>query len=347
MTTKQNWFRTGISGVIIPSGVIVGLNPTDPVPENWELWEGANGYFLKGTSSDIQVGTTGARSGLSLRTYDGGGHDGGTSQEVANFGYYDYCSTNCNSPSRDYSSQGNHTGHDMNVYYRPRGSRLRLIRAVTNSPVPIGAVMFSTESNADQTLFSTFNSDSGLLEAGTSTGIISAQASASDTDYRSYSHDHYRSVNNSAWSVISGAYTSVSSSGPNHNHSGGNPSISHNLIRATVRAYEILDENKIGGLIGMWIGSGVPSGWELVASFDGKYLAFSDTGDGSSTGNNTVAISGVTGSSGHSHSYSGSAGFSETSAIAHSNTVYHAHSYSAGRSYEPERYYIKFIRYLG
>jgi hypothetical protein len=115
-----------------------------------------------------------------------------------------------------------------------------------------------------------------------------------------------------------------------------------------VRAFEIIDDRKIEGLIGMYTGAGVPDKWEVVAAFDGRYLQFTTTGTGTSTGANTVGISGTTGTSSHSHSFTGYwEPATVSSTITHSNSVSHAHSYSGTLGYHPEPYYVKFIRYIG
>ena len=112
---------------------------------------------------------------------------------------------------------------------------------------------------------------------------------------------------------------------------------------------EIVGQN-IEGLIGMWAQAGIPDKWELVAALVNRFLVFSDTGAGETAGNNTASFSGGTDSRSHSHSASGwrVASNQICSGCGHTGSVSHSHGFSrSGQSYLPERYHIKFIRYVG
>jgi hypothetical protein len=345
---SSSWFFAG--GILMPVGLIIGLKEGVSTPTGWALWTNANGRFLYGASGDADVGTTAERSVPSVTTGTSGGHTGGNSHMVVDRGYYtDYpCPDSCRSPSRDDSSVGGHSGHSVGISYRPASCRLKLIRASVQTPPPLGGIMFGTESNGFQSLFSTFNSyTGGALEAGTSTGTTGDSRYAGSTGSQSDSHDHLVDISRKAGGIAEGQYTSGgATAGGSHNHGASTPSITPALQRATVRAFEIIERAKIGGLIGMWASSGVPSGWSLVATLVDRFLYFSSTGTGAQAGNNTISVSGSTGSSSHAHSFSGSSNGAVTN-ISHSSSDAHNHSYSGTVSYTPERYEIKFIRYEG
>jgi hypothetical protein len=336
------------SGLLVPLGLILGLKEGVSIPADWELWSTANDKFLKGTASDAVVGTTGVRSSLSLTVGGGGGHTGASIARVAGYGQGGSCSGSCaGPPSHSGSSVGSHGSHSIGFTYRPASAKLKLIQSVVRTKVPLGAIMLGTGGNPHQTAFSGLDG-SKILEAAAATGITSQTAAANTTGSASDSHSHVYSANTTASGLMSGAYTSGGGTGGgSHVHAGGTPTITESLAKAVVRAFEIIDETKIEGLIGMWADIGVPTGWEVVADFDGRYLVFSPTGTGELSGSNTVSISGTTGASGHSHSFSGSSGYVFVSDIRHPNTESHVHGYSGSLSYEPERYHIKFIRYVG
>lgn len=333
-------------GVWAPENLILGLKAGAAVPTDWTVFSDADNKFLKGTDSDAVVETTGARSSFSVSTGSGGSHSGGSAANHRYANYYSSCSGDCGHVNPSGSSVGSHSGHSIAITYRPPAAKLKLIQATVKTKIPASAIMFGLAANSDQTLYDLLNDEADTPLMAASTTEIAAQIkSAGNSSSRSYSHSHWYSANNQKLHILS-CYESYSSGGPSHNHSGGTPSITHALERATVRAFEIIDQEKITGLIGMWIGAGVPDGWEIVAALVGKYLVFSTTGDGSSSGNNTISVSGSTGGSSHSHGFGGSANAS-CSPLHHSNSLSHSHSYSRTAAYEPERYFIKFIRYTG
>lgn len=342
----QKLQRHSASDILVPENLILGLKAGAAVPEDWTTFSAADGLFLKGTDSDLDVGTPGARSSVSVSTGSGGSHSGSAAASMKFISYYSTCTYSCGDTKASSSSVGGHSGHSVPITYRPPAAGLRLIRATKKTPVPLAAIMFGLAAHSGQTPYNLFNSAAETpLMASAVTTLEGETRSASTTSSRSYSHVHWYSEVTRCQGVTT-AFTSYSAGGPSHTHSGGTPSITQNLLRATVRAFEIIDERKIEGLIGMWAGSGVPDGWTIVAALVGRYLVFSATGDGSSTGDNTISVSGSTGSSSHNHGFSGSE-YNIVANLHHSNNLSHSHSYSASPAYEPERYLIKFIQYTG
>ncbi len=331
-------------GLVVPVGLILGLASGAALPDGWAIFSDADGLFLKGTDSDAAVTTTGTRSSLTASTGTGGSHSGSSAAQHIMAGYYSYANTDNGSVMPSGSSVGGHSGHSVPITYRPRSARALLIRASEATKVPLHSIMFGTAASS-QSPYALFNDELECPLSAGATGVVSETRSASTSSSKSYSHSHwYGDTKQKAG--VEGCYTSASASGPSHTHSGGTPTISHNLRRAVVRAFEIIDETKIEGLIGMWAGVGVPTGWELVASFVGCYLVFSSTGTGAVSGDNTVTVSGSVGNSSHSH-FGGWNSFAACSPLHHSNSLSHNHSYNSSLSYEPERYNIKFIRCMG
>jgi hypothetical protein len=341
------WQTMGGSGILVPPlGLIMGT--TSIVPANWLAFTAPNGLFLKGTDSDATAGTTGSRSSLTTSTGSGGSHATGTSQPICDWGHW--AASNDNSPSSDTGGVGSHSGHSITTNYRPGSNKLILIQAQEEAEFTTNMIGFSTaDLSANHIAFTNFN-NSNLLEGGTSIGTTALSKSTNTTGSKSDSHDHFVSSSSGSWvEDLSVRYTSTAGAGGNHNHSGGTPSISHSARTVLLRAWELFDVEKMDGIIGMYIGAGIPDGWQLVSECVGQYVKCSATGNGSQSGGaNTVTFSGSTGNKSHSHSYSGSdTGLEEDARIHHSNSISHNHSYSATKAYEPERYNIKFVRYIG
>lgn len=338
-----------VGGLLVPAGLIVAYDGTTISPTTgWSLFTAANDLFLRGTTDDSVVGTTGTGYGLSLTTSSSGSHNGGPStEEVLNRGYYSYCTHNCNNPSYNSSSVGGHQ-HSISFNYVPKSNRIALIQAGISAPLPSNAVMFGTSENATQELLDPVSQDAYLYAHASAKAIVAATKIAYTTGNGSDYHSHEIGALRTSLSATSSWRSSVSAGGGNHTHSGGTPTITPAHAQIALRAFKILDALKLSGLIGMWVGAGVPSGWSYVAGSNGSMIYLANTGDGTASGDDTVAISGSSGSSSHSHSY-GSSGssYEETSIIPHGGSVSHSHSYSGTKSYLPPRYNIKFIRYDG
>lgn len=335
------WFTTN-QGIKVPAGLVIGAMNGIDLGTDWTVWTNANGRFLRGTTGAV---STGSRYGLSANSGAGGGHSGGWGPYVANRGHSGVSSSSSGYPSDDTASVGEHSNHSVSVSYRPSYSACRLIQAQNDAPVPIGGIMFGDAANPDQRANPLTNGR--LLYASTGVGTGGASQSAGNSGYQSGSHDHEVNVTRDIDSVVT-AYTSVGDAGGSHNHSVSSLSVSANLARCYLRAFEILDEKKIKGLIGMWpSASAIPDGWTLVANMNQRFLILDANGTGTTgSSNSTVSFSGSLSNVGHSHSFSGSL-FAKAMRVAHSAVIYHNHSFAATKSYLPERYNIKFIKFTG
>lgn len=341
------WNFSLSKGLLIPTGLIVGIKDGASYDNDWIRFTDADGRWLKGTDADGSVGGLGSRSSLSVGSGSGGAHVGVQSPDIRERAWSGkVCNDECYSTSNDNTNQGNHSGHTVNVNYIPKACKLKLIQAVADTNLPLGAIMFGDSANSDQTLFTTFTSHGGYLKADTATGVANAAQSFGSIGSVSDYHDHEQSLYMNAWGVAT-SYTSITSGGGSHNHAGSSLSVSENLARCAMRAFEIIEERKIEGLIGMWASPGTPDGWSTVANMTDRFLRFAATGDGSTAGNNTVSFSGSLGNTSHSHTPSGSS-WGDVTGIPHSASISHSHTFSkSGHSYQPERYLIKFVRFDG
>lgn len=352
----SSWFFSSQGAVKAPAGLIIGLKDGIALPDDWELFTDANGYFLKGTDSDVDVGTIMPSTDISLVTGSGGSHRGSDYgyKWIYNYGaYYKSCTSNCFSPSGDNNSVGNHNDHSVGLQYTPAANKLKLIKALSSTSLIFeGGVLFSEINNADQLAYSILEDENGFLMASSINDhddpIIGKNTY---TGTQSDSHDHQKSSSSTADGCPTTSNNDyVSSAGGSHNHTINTPTITENLKAIYLRAYEIIDKRKITGLIGMWDSSApIPAGWEIVAEANDRFIKFSTTPDLTGVGDDTIDISGIVGSRGHSHNYGGgSRGSVCTAQGFHSNTSSHNHSYSnSAYSFQPNRFYVKFIKYIG
>ena len=347
---KPWWFATA-GKVKVPAGLILAAKDGIDLGSDWSVWSAANGYFLRGTDSDAVVGTTGSRYALSENSLDGGQHSGswGGNRIVAGYGEYSSNTPLRGNPSGDAAAEQGRHKHTVSVNGRPGYVRTRLIQAQNNAPVPIGAIMFGTAANAKQVLYSF--TGGRYFYAGSSVSTGGDYYAFSGVQTVSDGHDHHNPVSTAPTGVTlgDGYPTGVSAAGGNHDHNDtGSLTMSFNLARCILRAFDIIDQKNIEGLIGMWAQAGIPDKWELVAATVNRFLMFSDTGAGTIAGNNTASFSGQLQSSSHYHSYTGSSvGNLVASRITHPGVINHTHGFSATKTYYPERYHIKFIRYIG
>jgi len=342
------WWYATQGAINVPAGLILAAKDGIDLGTDWSVWTDADGKFLRGTDSDSVVATTGSQSYPTRTSNGGGSHNGGSGRPlIYDWGTSRYGASHPRSPSEHTNYVGNHS-HTIALTYVPAYEQTRLIQAQNDSPIPVGAIMFGDAANTKQTPYS-FNADR-LFRANTAVGS-GLETKSVGVGSGSDSHSHFSYVSQTAGSIVSyGINTSMGGGGGSHNHGQSSLVVTPSLARCTLRAFDIIDQKNIEGLIGMWAQAGVPDKWELVAAMTDKFLTFSSTGEGGIAGNDTVSFSGSTSSRGHSHSAGGwRTGSNQVcSGCGHTGSVYHSHSFSrSGAPYLPERYHIKFIRYVG
>jgi hypothetical protein len=340
---SQWWFGASASTTKVPEGLILGLKAGAAVPIGWTYWSAANGRFLKGTTSDATVNSTANANNIGLSSGSGGSHLG-NQVYVADTAHHDG-SNNTKPYLRDTNWQGNHS-HSGGASYTPRSNNMKFVRAGLEANFELGLVGFATAALPEQALYSVFHGDSGYLTAQSSTYIGGASGGGwvnSASDY----HDHITSINWTASGLATGSYYNIYARGGSHGHS-FSPSVSASLARALVAMYQIVDGRKLEGLIGIWLGAGVPEGWEYATELTNRYLQFNNAGTGAAAGNNTMSASGTSGTASHgSHFSDWNSTYDVVSEQYHDQTISHNHSLSGSGGYEPNRYYVKFVRYTG
>jgi hypothetical protein len=346
---SSSWFYTQ-GGILIPEGLILGINTGISLPSKWNTFSTADGRYLRGTEVDATAGTTANKGGISVGTSTSGGHNNGPgSDRIKNFGQTpSACANNCYPNSMSQSYLGDHS-HSVTITHTPASCNLALVRAEAGAQIFAGAIMFSEIEKADHTALASFHTHGGLLKAAATVGTTNAVNSASNTSSSSGDHNHITGIARTASGCpeYSNA-TSHSNGGGSHAHSSSTPSITNNMKRAMLRAYIIVKGKNMDGLIGMYLGAGVPPNWSLVAAANDRFIQFSATGDGSTAGNDTISISGNTSSNSHSHGLTGGADTGVCVAfLSHSGSVSHDHSYSGSPSHIADRFFVKFIKYEG
>lgn len=343
------------AGFTIPEGLILGLNVGGTLPPGWASFTDADGYYLKGTEDDGEVGTTVAGN----NQISGGSNSAGAHNWQSGTRVYVRSgpSPNCNTCTRVFTG-GSQYAHSHTLYANnivPARNNLNLIIAGEGAEFGEGLIGFATEELQGHTPFDLFNNSVGHLRADPTTGVV-AQSSSGSTSSSGSSHSH-----NSGCTQGSncGNPTETTANNPPHqqNNAGGghthsfNPAVTVNLLRAVVRAFELVEGEEVEGLIGMWATADpIPDGWELASELNQAYMQNSADGDGTQVGNNTASF-GSTGTGGHStpgHGYSDNfSGLSLVHGLGHSNSISSSHSGSGSGALQPDRYHIKFIRYVG
>lgn len=347
---NKSWnFSTG-GAPKVPANLILGLKEGVSLEPGWSLWTTANNYFLTGTTNNTLVGTTLASSTVSMTSNTRGGHSSG-----GGIGAYEHCSgstSGCPSSCGDWSWNGSSYGdhhHHLTGGYIPDKNQIKLIQASDVLPFPIGGLGFSTTNLPDQVAFSVFNNNpSGHLFAGSSSAVVSGSNSLTFGSGSINSHNHHTSYNTRVCSGVASGYpASINSSSYTHDHSTSGLSITADLKRAALRAWEIVDADKMDGIIGMWTGATIPDGWELVTEVDDRLIQCSSVGSAAAVGAGTLSVSSGTNNKSHSHSTSGTAGYVIVGTGYHTS-LSHNHSVSNSHTdWKPAQYFIKFIRYIG
>lgn len=341
--------------ISVPEGVVFGILSSSSIPSGWSEWTEANNYFLVGTNSDSNVGTsaTGEASFVTRGVSVSGGHSGNVEADVLIKGYGGSTASGYfeRSPSIDGASDVGGHSHTINEssVVNPPSKNIKLMQAGASAETNSSMIGFSTEYLPKHTQLHTWDDDNGrhLLKASTEEGTSVESCSIGMTSYDD-THDHeITTLGNAVFTTADG--DSISSGGSDHTHEVTSFSVDTNsMYKIVMRAFQVLYLSDIKGLIGIWPNSGVPSGWETVATADSRYVNITSDGDGTTSGDGTVDVSGATDSVSHSHEVTGGS-FSgvHSSFMAHQGEVTHSHTFSeTGIPNEADRYYVKFIRKL-
>jgi hypothetical protein len=341
----------GKGAVKAPIGLVVGIPTTKDTPPYWAVYDRAQDYFIRGTTSDSLVNTTASSSSISFSTLSAGSHLGSRSRDCV-IGHTWACNDTCYSPSTYDVSLSGH-GHSVDFSYRPNGIRLKLIYAYSvYSYLYPGIMMFSTASLPNHTSITYLDNagDRLLLSHASKTeyynGYITPNANTGST---SDNHIHTTAVRNQAYYLKTNEWTTVGAAGAAHTHTIAAPtSLTYSPKYVTLRSYHIADIYNPRDLIGMWPYTGaIPAGWQVVGEVNDRYIRFGDVYSAGG-GNDTLELSGSTGTKSHLHPYGSSSSiYKAVSPSGHPDAESHSHGYYQKQTFKPATLYLKFIRYVG
>lgn len=334
-----------------PKGLIVGIPTADPIPPYWAVYNRAQDYFIRGTTSDSLVNTTAGSSSISFSTNSAGLHVGSQDRECE-IGYVNDCRNSCHSPSINNSALGSH-GHIVGFSYRPNGIRIKLIYAYSDySYLYPGIMMFST-ANLPNHVSVTYLDNAGsrlLVSHASRTEYYDGWTSPNaNTGSNIDSHVHTIAVNKQDYHPTQNQYTTVGWAGGWHVHTIAAPtSLTYSPKYVNLRSYHLKDIYNPSGLIGMWPYTGaIPTGWQVVGEVNDRYIRFASAYSAGG-GNDIIEMSGVTGSVSHAHPYgTGPFRWKTASPSSHWRAEAHSHGYYGRQTFKPETLYLKFIRYVG
>lgn len=288
------WRLVAQDAIPIPEGLIVALNSTS-IPSGWTRYSAADGRFIVGAGSSYPTGSTGGSwTGGTLTTSSDGAHAGDNHSTVSGFVYYAGGVVGS-------ASSGAHTHTVVPNVYPQRQSTI-LIKAGSGLTVfPANSVVFATGALTGPT---TVYGTNGAFLLGSS-GLSHNGASATgSTPSSAGSHSH---GSGNTFSITGGktpVANTVKSSGAHANHSVNltfaAESIKKVLLRALTKTSEFGVES---GIIGLWDGGTIPSGWTEQTSFRDYFININSAGTGSVSGNNTVRLTSTLSNGGISHDH--------------------------------------------
>lgn len=344
MVSANRWLTT--QRRLIPTGMILPMLAGYDIDPDWALFSDADGKAICLTESDAQLGTSAAATAVSISTLTGGAHtSGSTRNDVVGFSV---AGVDNDAPySWDGNSYGAHT-HPIIGDYTPQMNTMRLVRAMKNTNVPSGCVMFATAAAGNQAAFSDFDGNGGIVAGGAAQAAVPAGRSLTlGASSMAYHHHHTKSYTRQYHGIASGRPTMVNNAGASHDdHDISTITITPDLRRVMVRAYRIVDALGITGLMGFWLDGGdPPPGWEIVAGLGDRCLALAADGDGALAGQDIISLAGTSGGSIHSHGITGNSSLEQVGDAYHGSLT-HYHSVSESQGYTPARFFMKLLRYV-
>lgn len=337
-------------GFTIPVNGIIGLNDTT-VPTDFAAFSAADGKAIRGTTSDGSIGSTGGSTSAANMTSGSGGSHSTANQDIGVTNWRQSGGTT-SFQIRDTSTYGNHT-HTVYTTYNPPKNNIKLIKATAEAKLPAKGVLWSASDTTPENLGSmtSHNGNAGVLHAASTTGTGGA-SQARTTNTWSQTHDHHLPGQGSR--VDAAIALDVSTNSMSHNHNTFTSSLTLNLNRIVLKAWEAAAEviATSPGVIILYDQAGVPDGWVLcdgtnsTPNLNNYFVYNNGTGGTVTNGGNNVSVSGNTNSRSHSHSYSGTPDITGTT-VAHNASSSHSHSANGTLSYTPPYYYLKFIQYTG
>lgn len=244
---------------VLPAGTIILYNGTDPSNASWPRYTAADNYYLQGTSTQAEIGTTAAASTNVSYTYS----LSTTGAHTQTSGYSFNSSATAGAISAiPYNPAGDHV-HSLtiapaaNTSPRPHTGNVTLLRAASNQttfPANTIHINSSNKNGWTQKLATTYN----RYVRGVSTGVAETTAVPmtvqGDTSIDGL-HDHALGGVRSSTSTGSGVVNTGSSTGQNHYH----------IVTGTVTPDSIK-----GKLMKMWVAASAEPGYgTTMVMYDG------------------------------------------------------------------------------
>lgn len=350
----------------VPVGAITLLSNTT-IPSGWTQYTAANGKYIVGAGSTYAVNATGGVSsyaGFSGNVTSDGGHapsDFFNTIEVFSGG-----GGNLTRFTADASTLGAHvhtyaTGTITPSIYR-RENILIKKTGTASLTIPAAAMTFGLSGINIPNLVRTVAYQNRLLMAAADnlSAGLSSEFKSLTTGSTDDGHDHWSLSTYSPQQYLSSTvdeWWDRDAGGGSHTHS-FNLAVSRNIKRYRLALYAGTGDFTVSpGAIMMWDAApaGLPAEWIVCDGTGGSpdlrdyFVEVSATGqEGTSTGDNSLAISGNGSAVGHEHKGARYVtGDDRENNFGHGSTVTHTHSISASAAYVPTYWALYFIMFTG
>lgn len=352
----------------VPVGVIV-INGGETVPSGWEAWDTADGKHIIGAGGAYSIGDTGGSStfaGWAGNTSSVDSHGSSPYSTVIgtirNPGSDAFSSTLYPDDPPDLTHAHSYTTGSITPAPLTRDVKLIQKTGASASEFPAQARVFGvagiTAPNVSRITAAAGRLIAAAAEAG-DRGAASVYVSFATGSYDD-THDHSAGADGFVDQVDPSSIPEsfrllhVDAGGPHtHNFS---LLLHRNVKRRRLALYGGSDDFAVvPGIIVLWAGGSVPSGWTLCDGSSGTpdlrdyFIEIAGLGnEGTAEGDNTLSITGSGGAVGHDH-VGGPDGTNNHPAdgYAHDNTITHTHEITRSSSWMPPYYALAAIMYTG
>jgi hypothetical protein len=343
--------------ILFPANTLIPYNGTDPGLAEWTRYSTADGYTLRGTSTQAEIGTRLGGTNASIVAVTGrtGDHNGAYFNSSVGLA--------AGSGNPYYTSAGGDHIHTLSSFNRalpPRIQNITLLRSLAPTVnLPVNTLIHKeTSVDTDSTAFTDISS-TYLMGSASGPSITAAITSGSGpiTTGSAGDHDHKGSSSASRGAYTTGSGASFVVSGGNHGHT-VNFSVTQTAIASKLLSlWQLVSPCiPVTDLIVMYVGtlSSLPLPWRVCDGTNGTIAIQDIMGFRESLDWNVSIASDVDGSASmpainatHTHA-SGTRSYS--SQAYHSSFSWnHAHSVSIAQkiAYVPPTIKVAFIQYKG
>ena len=352
------------SGGSIPVGAIVLLAGTT-VPAGWAPYSDADGYAIICAGDTYTAGDTGGsdtHTGFSGDVSESDGHDGSyTSMKVTQAVYSAVGSASVIAGAPATGATHDHTFSTGTIEPDPYRRENTLIQKTgsTTTVFPAAAMTFGLKgiNTANRARITTYAGRLLKAAAANADAGMATKSVSFTTGSTSFSHTHWTSTLTNQRQVDLDTVDTVhtkSSGGGSHTHS-FSLTLNRNIKRARVALYGgTADYPLAPGDMVLWAGSlgSLPTDWYLCDGDNGTddytdhFIEIaSNSNEGTTTGDNTISLSGSGSKVYHDHSSGTSANGDTKTSVNHSNSMAHQHSIDESDTWVPPYYALAMIMY--